>query len=223
MPGLGDKFYTDDDGADVNTSLSFEWKKNNEENKESEAVEITKQNGSEYIANAEGYYYGYAITERNLVTKRSDNASIYRVTNQLKKPTPTDYNISGLSYGSEGIVEETVIIEFKTRDIDGKISRVYKYDTIEYQWYKGEALEGSDSYKELEGARGFVTDGQITFTPPGTGVYRVKLLIKRNSETIPANLADENDTSNWYTLETAASNGSIKNLTITIQSKDYNQ
>ena len=220
LPGLGDKFYTDDDGADVNTSLSFEWKKNDKENKESEAVEITKQNGSEYIANAEGYYYGYAITERNLVSKKSDNATIYRVTEPLDIPTEY-YTVSGIEYPTalQGIVNQTITIDFHTFFENGDVNKEYKCDKIKYKWFRAaDDLGGEFEPVDGVGSQGETTDNIIHFKPSIRGHYTVKLLINRNGQTLPENNFDEEDPSTWYQLQKISDGKSIP-LTIKMADK----
>ena len=205
-------FYVDNYDINNKTKLSYEWKKSNNLN-DTIKTDIEDAYEQKYQAKEEGYYYGYAVTQRNLKIETSDKASIYRVTKPLIKPI-SDYTILGLSNVAmhQGILGNTIIIDFRTYDENGEVSTTYAYDNIQYQWYHS-AGYGADWFKvETADAAGTIVNGQITFKPTSIGEYKVNLLIKRNGEIIPAENVNEEDPLTWYTLEYKQTNGEPKEL-----------
>ena len=207
-----DVFYIDNYDINNKTKLSYEWKKSNNLN-DTIKTDIENAYEQKYQAKEEGYYYGYAVTQRNLKIETSDEASIYRVTKPLIKPI-SSYTIFDLSNAAmhQGILGDTITIDFRTYDENGEVLNTYAYDNIQYQWYHS-AGYGADWFKvETADAAGTVVNGQISFKPTAIGEYKVNLLIKRNSQVIPAETVDEEDPLTWYTLEYKQTNGEPKEL-----------
>jgi hypothetical protein len=145
------------------------------------------------------------VTQRNSTTETSDEATTYRVTKRLIEPT-SQYTVLGLSNGTMGKLGETIEIQFNTYDADGNIKTSYDYDTIDYQWYRSmNQNEGDSSYEKIEDeeyASGTLqaTNRSIFFNPQVAAAYRLKLLVKRNGQSIPEKDFDENDSSTWPML-----------------------
>ena len=195
-------FYTDEYDEQNKTKLSFEWKQNQNINDDTK-IDIENAYEQEYSAKEEGYYYGYAVTQRNLKIETSQQASVYRVTRPLDIPTEF-YTISGIQYPSalQGYVGEPVTIDFNVYDENGEVEKSYQYDNIKYQWFMAEDNLG-DTFEMVDGveARGTVSGGKISFKPSIRGYYTIKLLINRNGQTLPENNFDENNPETWYQLE----------------------
>ena len=212
-------FYHTDYDKNNKTISSFSWRKSNSLIDKEYQDEITDDVGASiYYAKEEGYYYGYALTERNLKTKISENATTYRVTKPLTKPTSANCTIKGITdpIGGAGYIGESIILEFMTYDTDGNIDNVYANDTIYYQWYYDGSYGGEYIPLEQEGASSSTNNGIIKFTPTERGEYRIKLLVVRNNQNYPEKgILEDKDT--WYTLEKQLSNGGYDELTITIR------
>lgn len=213
-------FYVDNYDINNKTKLSYEWKKSNNLN-DTIKTDIEDAYEQKYQAKEEGYYYGYAITQRNLKIETSDKASVYRVTKPLIEPT-LQYTVLGLQNGTNGKIGETIEIDFNTYNDEGNVLTTYAYDTIDYQWYRSmNQNQGDSSYQKVEDEEHNhgqlkATDRKILFTPKIPAAYRIKLLVKRNGQSIPEKDFDENDSSTWPMLNQLQTNGTYDELTISM-------
>ena len=81
--------------------------------------------------------------------------------------------------------------------------------------------QGDSSYQKVEDEEHNhgqlkATDRKILFTPKIPAAYRIKLLVKRNGQSIPEKDFDENDSSTWPMLNQLQTNGTYDELTISM-------
>lgn len=163
-PGLEDnKFISGDYDIKGATDISYFWSKSDALKGKREIIDdITTQ---EYVVTEEGYYFGSSKATRNKVHKESEEATIYRVTNNLELPSQSNYTIK------ETISQPASLIGSLGETIEIDLSN-YPHDLIEYQWYvTDDILSANLPYRlvETKGNHGCAEGGIISFTPEAVG------------------------------------------------------
>lgn len=176
-PGLNGEWYDKTWDKNNQTNITFTWEKTADvvrnEQTDTTAI-ITGTITNPYTVTEEGRYYGYAIATRNLNSKTCLEPKIYRVTKPVEIPTNNSfiYPEGSIEYPEDnrGYLGQTIALDFSATG--------YKFDDIQYQWYKTDGL--SDIYEKIEGATGYAEGGLIKYKPTAYGRYAVRVIASRN-------------------------------------------